>query len=88
MNCKYCQSPLEDGNPVCPFCGLDNGEDSPAPEALQTPQPSEPASVENTEALIEEPMEETTAEPAPQEEADAPGGGGRLRRDRPRRSGI
>lgn len=71
MNCKYCQSPLEDGNPVCPFCGLDNGEDSPAPEALQTPQPAEPASVEPTEALIEEPMEETTAEPAPQEEADA-----------------
>lgn len=49
MNCKYCQSPLEDGNPVCPFCGQDNGVDQPAPEAPETPQPAEPETVDAAE---------------------------------------
>lgn len=70
MNCKYCQSPLEDGNPICPFCGLDNGEDPPAPESLQTPQPAEPASADPTEVPIEEPVEESL-ETASREDADA-----------------
>ena len=39
MNCKHCQSPLDDGVTICPSCGFDNAETAgdaiPAPETQE-----------------------------------------------------
>ena len=42
MNCKHCQSPLDDGVTICPNCGFDNAETAgdaiPAAETPEAPE--------------------------------------------------
>jgi len=63
MKCKYCQAELEEGVTLCPACGKEQEEETPAAEMEET------AAVEAEEPVAEE-AEETPAEEA--KEAAAP----------------
>lgn len=60
MNCKHCQAPLEDGNPLCPSCGWDNSQ----PEETEAPIPQPEQAPETEPEIPAAEPESPAAEPA------------------------
>lgn len=74
MNCKYCQGELEEENPICPACGMDNTpeeenaveEETVLEEAEACEELTEAEETEAAETEVPEEAEEAPAEePAP-----------------------
>lgn len=60
MNCKYCQAELEENSAICPACGKNQEEETPAVEELVEAAPTAEETVE-TEATTGEELTETVA---------------------------